>query len=161
MSTFIGYTIYVATAHPAANTTAGFEALTWVQAKGPITLPQLGVTHSMIDIPDLATGFTKGEKGAAQGVDTTMTFREVASDTGQGNIQTQAEGNAGTLSIKIVEGTGTDSGDGPAPVSGDNVWYVQGIVKDYQENQGDNGSFKGFQVGFRQNDFTVEGTQPA
>jgi hypothetical protein len=161
MSTFIGNTIYVATALPAANNTGGFEALTWVQVKGLITLPQLGVTHSMIDVPDLATGFTKGEKGAAQGVDTSMTFSEKVGDTGQDNVRTQAEGSSGIISIKIVEGTGTDSGDGPAPVTGDKVRYAQGVVKDYQENQGDDNSFKGFQVGFRQNDFTVPGTQPA
>lgn len=156
----IGKTIYVATAHPATNNAAGFEALTWVQVKGPITLPQLGVTHSMTDIPDLATGFTSAVKGAAQGVDTTATFRKVDGDTGQTNLIGQAVDNDGALSIKIVNGSGADSGDGPAPVTGDAVEYAQGIAHSYQPNQADNSSFEGFQVGFRQNDFTVTGTEP-
>jgi hypothetical protein len=153
----IGKTLYVATAHPATNNASGFEALTWVQVKGPITLPQLGVTHSMTDIPDLATGFTSAVKGAAQGVDTTMTFRTVSGDTGQA----QAVDNDGALSVKIVTGSGADSGDGPAPVTGDAVEYAQGIAHSYQPNQADNSSYEGFQVGFRQNGFTVPGTQPA
>lgn len=152
----IGKTIWVATAHPATNDAAGFEALTWVEAKGNITLPQLGITHSMIDIPDLKTGFTSAVKGAAQGVDTTMTFREVSGDTGQTNLKAQAVDNDGVLSVRIVNGTGTDS----APQSGDAVEYAQGIAHSFQPNQGDNNSYEGFQVGFRQNDFTVTGTIP-
>lgn len=153
----IGKTIWVATAHPATNDAAGFEALNWVEAKGNITLPQLGITHSMIDIPDLKTGFTSAVKGAAQGVDTTMTFREVSGDTGQANLKAQAVDNDGVLSVRIVNGTGTDN----APQTGDAVEYAQGIAHSFQPNQGDNSSYEGFQVGFRQNDFTVTGTIPA
>lgn len=156
----IGKTIYVAKAKPAANTAAGFEALTWVLAKGPITLPQLGTTHSMTDIPDLATGFTSAVKGAGQGVDTTMTFRDVDGDTGQADLIGQADDNDGILCVKIVSGTGADTGDGPAPVAGDKVEYAQGIAHSYQPNQGDNSSYEGFQVGFRQNAKTVKATQP-
>lgn len=152
----IGKTIYVAKAHPATNDTTGFEAITWVKANGLITLPQLGVSHSMTDIPDLQTGFTSAVKGAAQGVDTTMTFRNVDGDTGQADLKSQAEDKDGVLSIKIVKGSGTDN----APVAGDPVEYAQGIAHSYQPNQGDNSSYEGFQVGFRQNDFTVTGTQP-
>ncbi|KIC22509.1 hypothetical protein [Leisingera sp. ANG-Vp] len=158
---FIGDTIYVAKAYPAANTAAAFEALTWVQAKGHITLPQLGVSHSMIDIPDLATGFTDVVKGAGQGVDTTMTFREVDGDAGQADITQQADDNDGILCVKIVSGTGVDAGDGPAPVAGDKVQYAQGIAHSHQPNQGDNNSHKGFQVGFRQKKPTVNATEPA
>jgi hypothetical protein len=157
----IGKTIYVAQALPATNDTTGFEALTWVQVKGPITGPQLGVSHSMIDIPDLATGFTTAAKGAASGTDTTMSFRKVASDAGQEDLKEQAEDQNGVLSIKIVTGSGTDSGDGPAPVTGDPVEYAQGIAHSYQPNQIDGGNFEGFSVGFKQNDFTVIGTEPA
>lgn len=47
---FIGETIYVAAVAPATNDAAGFEALTWVQAKGAQSLPQFGVSHNMIDV---------------------------------------------------------------------------------------------------------------
>ncbi|AHD02950.1 hypothetical protein [Leisingera methylohalidivorans] len=157
----LGKTIFVAKALPATNDSAGFEALTWVQAKGLITLPQLGTSHSMIDIPDLSTGFTTAVKGAGQGVDTTMTFRKVDGDTGQADLIGQAIDNDGILSVKIVNGTGTDTGHGPAPVTGDAVEYAQGIAHSYQPNQGDNSSHEGFQAGFRQNALTVEATQPA
>lgn len=153
----IGKTIYVAAAAPATNDTAGFEALTWVKASGVITLPQLGVTHSMIDVPDLQSGFTSAVKGAGQGVDTTATFRDVdGGDTGQDNLKTAAESQAGILSVKIVTGSGTDN----APVTGDPVEYAQGIAHSYQPNQGDNSTYEGFSVGFRQNASTVTGTEP-
>jgi hypothetical protein len=153
----IGKTLYQASAAPATNNTAGFEALTWVLVSGGISLPQLGVSHSMIDVPDLKTGFTSAVKGAAQGVDTTATFRDVASDTGQANLETLGVSQGGVGSIKIVTGTGTDN----APVTGDVVEYAQGIIHSFQPNQADNSTFEGFTVGFRQNDFTIAGTQPA
>ena len=158
---FIGDTIYVTKAYPATNTAVDFEALPWVQAKGNVTLPQLGVSHSLIDIPDLATGFDDVVKGAGKGVDTNMTFREKDGDTGQADIKAQAGDNDGILCVKIVSGSGVDSGDGPAPVTGDPVKYAQGIAHSYQPNQGDNSSYKGFQAGFRQKKPTIEATEPA
>jgi hypothetical protein len=157
----IGKTLYVAQALPATNDDTGFEALTWVQVKGLQVLPQLAITHGDIEVPDLATGFTTGLKGAATGVTSTMSFRKVASDAGQIDVKEQAEDGAGQMSIKIVTGSGTDSGDGPAPVEGDPVQYAQGICKDYQEIQGDSTTHEGFSVSFRQNAFTVDATEPA
>jgi len=154
---FIGQTIYVAEAYPSANTSTAFEALTWVKVEGLITLPQLGVTHSMIDVPDLQTGFTGAVKGAGQGVDTTATFRDVPADAGQEDIKTAADSQAGILSVKIVDGSGTAQ----APVSGDPVRYAQGIAHSHQPNQGDNASYEGFSVGFRQNAPTIVATEPA
>jgi len=153
----IGKTIYVAAAAPATNDTAGFEALTWVKANGVITLPQLGVTHSMIDVPDLQSGFTSAVKGAGQGVDTTATFRQVDGDAGQEDVMTAANSQDGIISFKIVKGSGTDN----APASGDPVEYATGIAHSYQPNQGDNSNYEGFSVGFRQNAATVVATEPA
>ena len=154
---FIGQTIYVAEAYPSANTSTAFEALTWVKVEGLITLPQLGVTHSMIDVPDLQTGFTSAVKGAGQGVDTTATFRDVPADAGQEDIKAAADSQAGILSVKIVDGSGTAQ----APVSGDPVLYAQGIAHSHQPNQGDNASYEGFSVGFRQNAPTIVSAEPA
>lgn len=155
----IGKTIYFAAALPATNTTAGFEALTWVKVDGVQVLPQLGVSHANIDVPDLQTGFTSGIKGAGSGNDSTASFRDVAGDTGQDNIRTaaQAGGDGGVGSIKIVKGSGTDQ----APVTGDPVEYAQGYVHSYVKIQGDTTSHEGFSVNFKQNAVTIDGTEPA
>lgn len=154
----IGKTIYVADAHPATNTEAGFEALTWVKISGVQTMPQLGVSHSDIPIPDLQTGFTAGVKGAGTGNDSTMTFRLVDADAGQIDIRdlANAGGTGGNCSIKIVKGSGVAQ----APVAGDPVQYAQGYAHSYIEIQGDDSSHEGFSVNFRQNDLTVDAVEP-
>ncbi len=154
---FIGRTIYVVAVVPATNNAAGFEALTWVKAGGPQVLPQLGVTHSLTDVPDLESGFTAALKGAGAGTDTTATFRNVPSDAGQAILKTAAHDGDGLMSVKIVDGSGVNQ----APVTGDPVEYAHGIAHSYQPNQGDTTTHEGFTVGFRQNDLTVEGTEPA
>lgn len=154
----IGKTIYVAQAHPATNDAAGFEALTWVKISGVQTLPQLGVSHSDIPIPDLETGFTAGVKGAGTGNDSTMSFRDVPSDTGQANIRSLAEagGTGGNCSIKIGKGSAADQ----ALQSGDPVQYAQGYAHSFIEIQGEDNSHEGFTVNFRQNDLTIDDTEP-
>lgn len=154
----IGKTIYVAEALPATNNKAGFEALTWVKANGVQTLPQLGVSHNNIDVPDLQTGFTKGIKGAGSGNDSTITFRMVEDDAGQADVRglANAGGTLGAGSIKIVKGSGTAQ----APATGDPVQYAQGYFHSYIEIQGDDTSHEGFSVNFKQNDFTVDDVNP-
>lgn len=155
----IGKTIYVAEAIPATNDASGFEALTWVKAEGVQTLPQLGVSHNNIDVPDLQTGFTQGIKGAGMGNDSTATFRDVPSDAGQEDIRglANAGGTLGAGSIKIVKGSGTNQ----APVTGDPVQYAQGYFHSYIEIQGDDSSHEGFSVNFKQNALTVDDVEPA
>lgn len=154
----IGKTIYVAAAHPATNDAAGFGALTWVKASGVQTLPQLGVSHSDIPVPDLQTGFTSGIKGAGTGNDSTMTFRDIAADAGQEDIRdlANAGGTLGNGSIKIVKGSGANQ----APATGDPVQYAQGYFHSYIEIQGDDSSHEGFSVNFRQNALTVDAVNP-
>lgn len=152
----IGKTIYVSAALPATNDDTGFEALTWTKVNGVQQLPQLGITHASIDVPDLETGFTEAIKGAGSGLDSQMTFRDVASDTGQALVRTTADGGQGLMSVKIVTGSGTDN----APVAGDPVRYAQGFVHSYQENQGNDTTHEGFAVNFRQNKPTVVATEP-
>lgn len=154
----IGKTLYVAEALPATNDAAGFEALTWVKAEGVQVLPQLGVSHANIDVPDLQTGFTAGVKGAGTGNDSTCSFRDVAADAGQEDIRGLADagGTAGAGSIKIVKGSGASQ----APVAGDPVQYAQGYFHSFVEIQGDTTTHEGFQVNFKQNDLTVNATEP-
>lgn len=161
MANHIGKTLWVAQAHPATNDTAGFEALTWVQVNGLQVLPTLGGSHNLIDVEDLAVGEVTAEKGAHSGNDSTMSFYTVAADAGQIDIKEQADDDAGALSVRIVTGSGTDSGSGPAPVTGDPVVYAQGIAHSYVDNEGNVSNHDGFQVGFRQNLKKVTGTVPA
>lgn len=155
----IGKTIYIASAVPTTNNKAGFEALTWVKVNGVQTLPQLGVSHNDIPVPDLQTGFTAGIKGAGTGNNSTMSFRDVPSDTGQSNLRGLADagGTGGDGSIKIVKGSGTAQ----APVAGDPVQYAHGYFHSFTEIQGDDSSHEGFTVNFRQNDLTVVDVEPS
>lgn len=154
----IGKTLYAAPAAPATNDPAGYEALTWVKVNGWQVLPQLGVSHANIDVPDGQTGFTIGLKGAGTGNDSTMSFRDAPGDTGQANIRTAADagGDGGVISIKIGKGSGT----GGALVAGDPVQYAQGYAHSYVEIQGDTTTHEGFSVNFKQNAVTIDATEP-
>lgn len=157
----IGLTLYGVAGVPATNDDAGFEALTFVQLKGTQMLPKFGVTHSNIDVSDLGTGFTSGVKGAASGNDSTFTFHGTGADTGIATAIVAANAQSGLYSLKIVRGSGTDSGDGPAPVAGDVVQYAQGYLHTYDLNEKDDSSFEGGTISFKQNDFTVDDVEPA
>lgn len=157
----IGKRLYVAQALPATNDPAGFAALNWIEVKGIQVLPQLGVTHAAIDVPDLASGFTRGLKGAGTGNDSTMTVRKIAADPGQLDVQELADvgGTQGSGSIRIVTATGALDADGvPALVNADVCQYAQGFFHSYVEIQGDTTTHEGFTVNFRQNAVTVNAT---
>lgn len=152
----IGKSVYISAALPATNNKAGFEALTWTLVSGVQQLPQLGFQHATIDIDDLVTGITTGAKGMGSGVDTSMAFRAVASDTGQALAQTTADSATGLCSIKVLTGSGV----GGIAATGDPVQYAQGFLHSYAENQGDGTTFEGFTVGFRQNALTITDVNP-
>ena len=153
----IGKSLYFAPAAPATHDDTGFEALSWVKVNGVQQLPQLGVSHADIDVPDLESGNTTRLKGAGTGQQSQMSFRKVKDDTGQGNLRTAAEGHPGIGSVKIIRATGT----GGAPDTGDEVQYATGYVKDFVENQGTETTHEGFSVQFQQNGLTVNSTEPA
>jgi len=155
----IGKTIYFSTTLPATNDAAGFEALTWVELEFPETLPQFGVTNNNIDVPDLKSGFTKGTKGAASGVDSQGSNRIDGSvlSTGQAAFKTLCDGASGACAIKI----GTGSGAAAALVATDPVEYAQGYVHSYQENQATDSSYEGFVYNFKQNALTIKDEEPA
>jgi len=155
----IGKSIYFSTTLPATNDAAGFEALTWVELEFPETLPQFGVTNNNIDVPDLKSGFTKGTKGAASGVDSQGSNRIDGSvlSTGQAAFKTLCDGASGACAIKI----GTGSGAAAALVATDPVEYAQGYVHSYQENQATDSSYEGFVYNFKQNALTIKDEEPA
>ncbi|RDC59788.1 hypothetical protein HME9302_00983 [Alteripontixanthobacter maritimus] len=153
----IGKTIYVSGAAPATNDAAGFAGLAWTKVEGVQTLPQLGVSHSNIDVSDLETGFAKGIKGEGSGNDSTASFRNVEGDAGQELVRTLANagGDEGVASIRIVKGSGPDQ----APATGDPVEYAHGYLHSFIRNQGDSTTYEGFSVNFKQNALPVDATE--
>ena len=157
----IGLTLYGVPGTPATNNKAGMEALTFVQLKGHQMAPSFGVTHANIDVPDLGTGFTSGVKGAATGNDSTFTYHGDGTDTGIATAIVAANAQAGLYTLKIVRGSGADTGDGPAPVAGDVVSYATGYLHTHALNEKNDSSFEGGTISFKQNDLTVDDVEPS
>jgi hypothetical protein len=157
----IGLTLYGVAGAPATNNKAGFEALTWVQLKGTQDLPVFGVTHNNIDVSDLGTGFTSGVKGAATGNDTTITYHGDGTDTGIATAIVAANAQSGVYSLKIVRGSGADTGDGPAPVVGDVVEYAHGYLHTYAKNALNDSTSEGASINFKQNAASVNDVEPS
>lgn len=157
MANYIKDVLWMASALPATNDSAGFTALSWVKVNGIQMLPKFGMTHNVIDVDDLETGITTGEKGMASGVEATVTVREIAADTGQTNLRTRALDAAGLCSFRIVR---KPTGAGGAPATGDKVEYAQGFLHSFEPNDNNGQSNVGFTVTFRQNMATVYVTFP-
>ena len=157
----IGLTLYGVSGNPATNNKAGMESLTFVQLKGVIDIPVFGVTHNSIAVPDTATGFDGSVKGAASGKDVPFTYRGDGTDTGIATAIVAAGIRPGSFTLKIVVGTGADSGDGPIPVTGDVVQYAQGYLHNYEENAKNGTTFQGGSINFMQTAITVDDVEPS
>ena len=155
----IGKKIFFSATLPATNNAAGFEALTWVELEYPQSLPQFGISHANIDVEDLASGFTKGVKGAATGVDSQGSCRieDSALETGQAAFAAICKAAGGDVALKI----GTGSGTAGALVEDDPVVYAQGYAHSYQENQATVSAYEGFVYNFKQNEPEIADTEPA
>ena len=154
--THLGKQVFISTGVPATNDDTGFEALTWVRVNGFVGGLQLGFTANNVDIPDIATGITLGAKGMRSGNDSTASFRNVASDTGQTNVKGYADDATSAHSLKIIS-----AASGVAAETGDAVQYAQGYFHSFLENEIAEGGYEGFTVNFKQNAATVNGTEPA
>jgi len=154
--THLGKQVWIATGIPATNDAAGFVALTWVRVNGFVGGYQLGFAANNVDIPDLAEGITLGAKGMRSGNDSTGSYRNVASDTGQANIKGYADDETSAHSLKIIS-----AGAGVVAETGDPVQYAQGYFHSFTENEISEGGYEGFSVNFKQNAATVNATEPA
>jgi len=154
--THLGKQVFAAAGIPSANTTTAFEAMTWVRVNGFVGGFQLGFSANNVDIPDIASGITLGSKGMRSGNDSTASFRNVASDTGQTNVKGYADDATSAHSVKIIS-----AGAGVAAATGDPVQYAQGYFHSFLENEIAEGGYEGFNVNFKQNAATVNATQPA
>ena len=154
--THLGKQVFAAAGIPADNTTTAFEALTWVRVNGFVGGLQLGFEANNVDIPDLAEGVTLGAKGMRSGNDSTASFRNVASDTGQTNVKGYANDTSSAHSVKVVSANA-----GVAAEAGDAVQYAQGYFHSLLEKEIAEGGYEGFDVKFKQNASTVNGTEPS
>ncbi len=151
MPNYIGTIVSVAPGIPATFNKAGYEALTWTVVNGLVAAPIPAFETATIDVPDLATGITKREKGASVGRETEMAFRDIGTaDTGQTNVQTYAAPTYGAeVSVKVVR-----------PGTGNTHTYMSGIMYSLMQNEGTTETFRGFTVTFSQNYAAVEATAP-
>lgn len=150
MTSHIGKIVSVAAGIPATFDKAGYEALTWVVVANPIVAPIPAWETAMIDVPNLTTGITKGDKGASMGRVSEMAFEEKLADTGQVNLRQYAGPSyVSEISIRVVEPTGTN-----------NHVYMSGIASNLAENEATTETYKGFTVSFRQNYESVRATAP-
>ena len=92
---------------------------------------------------------------------TATSYHGSGADTGIATAIVAAVDKAGLYTLKIVRGSGTDSGDGPAPVAGDVVQYAQGYLHTYAENAKDVNTNEGGTISFMQNAFTVDDVEPS
>lgn len=150
MTSHIGKTVAVAAGVPATFDKAGYEALTWTVVANPIVAPSPGWETAMIDVPNLTTGITKGDKGASVGRTTEMAFEERLADAGQVALrQYAAPGYVSEVSVRVVDPTGTNT-----------HVYMSGIMSNLMDNEATTETYKGFTVSFRQNYDHVRTTAP-
>ena len=154
--THLGKQVFSSTGVPATNDDTGFEALSWVRVNGFVGGLQLGFASNNVDIPDIAEGITLGAKGMRSGNDSTASFRNVASDTGQTNVKGYANDTSSAHSVKVVSADA-----GVAAEAGDAVQYAQGYFHSLLEKEIAEGGYEGFDVNFKQNAVTVNGAEPA
>jgi hypothetical protein len=154
----IGRVLQIALARPATIDNAGFGALTWHTIDNWETLPQFGLSHNDIEVPNGSTGFTQSLKGAQTGVATTFawTVGTGAAGTGQTNAITAAlaAGAASIVSLRIVDTPVPNA----TPVATNPMEAATGYLGSLAPNQGTNASYEGFSVTFRQDAPTVIGT---
>lgn len=137
--------IYFASGSPSTFDESGYDAMTWTtQAKGVVSVGAVGVTTSIIDVPDLETGFTKGVKGAKAGTVMPIVFREIAGDAGQAAVKAACnEAAHAEYSMKILEPSGA-------------IQYVTGAMHDWTRNERSTTSYAGFTCNMRLNFDSVE-----
>lgn len=150
MTSHIGKTVWVAAGAPATFDKAGYEALTWLMVANPIVAPSPGWETALIDVPNLTTGITKGDKGASVGRVTEMAFEEVLADAGQIALRGYAAPSyVSEVSFKMVDPTGTNT-----------HVYMTGIASNLADNEATTETYKGFTVSFRQNYNHLRTTAP-
>lgn len=141
--------LYIASGVPATFDKAGYEAMSWLQVKGIVSIGAIGVTDAMVEVPDLESGFTKGVKGARVGDEVPIAMREVKSDPGQDALKTACEAFV-EYSFKVLE-----------PAASGEVEYFSGPPSNWKRNDRSTTTYAGYTAAARMNYPSVVTTVPA
>lgn len=141
----IGTTFAIATGVPATFDEAGYEAMTWVNIGGLVSIGEVGDDHETISVPDLTLGRIRTIKGAATGTTIPVALREVLADAGQTAAQTAAKAAGGEYSFRVGE---------PGTVE----QYFSGVCMSWKRTERSTGSYAGFTFSVTTNYPTVSGT---
>lgn len=141
----IGTTLAIATGVPATFDEAGYEALTWVNIAGLVSIGEVGDDHETISVPDLTLGRIRTIKGAAVGTTIAIALREVPLDAGQVAAEAAAKAAGGEYSFRVSEPAGKEQ-------------YFSGMTGSWKRTERSTGSYAGFTFQATTNYPTVTGT---
>lgn len=145
----IGTTLAIATGLPATFTEAGYEAMTWVNIVGLVSIGELGDDNEAITVPDLTAGRIRTLKGAATGTTVAVALRApIAGEviTGQTNVRAAAAATTGAeYSFRITDASG-------------NSEYVSGVVMSFKRTERTTSSYEGYTFSVTANYPIVTGT---
>jgi hypothetical protein len=143
----IGTKVAIATGLPATFNEAGYEALTWVDISGIVSVSETGDEGAAIDVPNLTTGRTKTSKGATKGQPINIAYADVASDAGQAAVIAASKTTA-EYSLRISE-----PGASGAPER-----YFSGPVMNFRRRERSTTSYAGASFAVADNYGEVSGT---
>jgi hypothetical protein len=83
MSTNVGTRLAIATGLPATFNETGYEALTWVEIGGLVSVGETGSEDEAVPVGNVTTGRISTIKGGTQGITTPVVFRTIEADAGQ------------------------------------------------------------------------------
>lgn len=144
MVTSIKKKVHICTTPPATKTLAAYQAATWVQVKGVVSVGDPSFPHATIEVPELETGITKTYKGARTGAAAELAWQKVEGDPGQAALVTANE-NEAEVSLRI------DSPDGTS------AKFYTGIFHSLKDNDSDVSSYEGGTGSFVPNYAPVSG----
>lgn len=145
----IGTTIAFAAGVPAAFTEAGYEAMTWANVVGLVSVGEVGDDHETISVPDLTAGRVRSLKGAATGSVVPIALRgELPGEviTGRNSVEAAAKSNVhAENSLRITDGAGNED-------------YISGVFMSWKRNERTTSSYEGFSFVVTVNYPVVSGT---
>lgn len=131
----IGTTLAIATGLPTTFTEAGYEALTWVNIVGLVSVGETGDENESISIPDLTAGRIRIRKGAATGTTIPVALRAPLTGetvTGQTNAKAACDTTTGAeYSFRIMDASGNSD-------------YVSGVAMSWKRTERTTSSYEGY-----------------
>lgn len=146
--TSINKKVFIADAAPSTKDLASYQALTWTQVKGIVSIGRLGFNHNLINRPDLESGVTTQLKGAQTGQGGEVAYYNIDSDAGQTAVEAACAASD-EVSIYILDPDGV------------NATYWTGEAHSLMDNEASETSYEGQTFTFTPNYQKVRGAAPA